>query len=371
MTSIPAPPARPRPDVVDEALEALPDGIVLADADGVVTHANAVAARLLGRCGLPGRPLAEVMVLQDLEGRDWCTVAAPYTGLAIRTSIVEQAWWSEDGTEVLVTAKLHRERPGGPVLRVGVSLRSAHARSRLDRERSDLVATVAHELRSPLTGVKGFTGTLLSRWDKFSDEQKKLIMQSVHTDTDRLTRLISELLEVARIDTGRLTLRPQPMDPVAAVRRIASSVRAGTGREIRLDLAEDLPQLLADSDRFTQVVTNLVENAVQHGEGAVTVRVDVVDAAAPEHPQGGASSDAGDQAWVRIAVSDQGEGIRPEIRSRVFTKFWKHGTKGGSGLGLYIAHGLVTAHGGRISIEETADGGACVETRWPPYDPES
>ena len=93
-----------------------------------------------------------------------------------------------------------------------MALRSARARERLDRERSDLVATVAHELRSPLTGVKGFVSTLLSKWDKLNDDQKKLMLATVHADADRLTRLIAELLDVARIDTGRLSLHPRPVD---------------------------------------------------------------------------------------------------------------------------------------------------------------
>jgi signal transduction histidine kinase len=246
---------------------------------------------------------------------------------------------------------MHRASPHHPVDQVAVSMRSARARDRLDRERSDLVATVAHELRSPLTGVRGFTGTLLARWDKFSDDQKKLIMQSVHSDTDRLTRLIAELLEVARIDTGRLSLYPRPVDVVAAVEQVTRSVRAGTGREVNFEPDGALPQILADPDRFAQVITNLVENAVRHGEGTVLV------SAAPRRID--------DQEFVEVVVEDEGEGISPAIRKRVFTKFWKHGTRGGSGLGMYIAHGLVTAHGGRIMIADAEGGGARLETSWP------
>jgi signal transduction histidine kinase len=337
-----------------DLLDLLPDGIVVADASGTVVHANDQAARLLASERLTGRPLREVMALQDLEGRDWFEVTRPYGGLGIRRLQAEQAWRLSDGTELLVTARLHRQTPAAPVDHVAVSLRSARARSRLDRERSDLVATVAHELRSPLTGVKGFTGTLLARWDKFTDDQKKLIMQSVHTDTDRLTRLINELLEVARIDTGRLSLYPRPVDTAAAVEQVTSSVRAGTNREIRFDHAPELPQMLADPDRFAQVLTNLVDNAVRHGEGEVTV------VACPREVDG--------ERFVEIVVEDEGEGISPAIRKRVFTKFWKHGVRGGSGLGMYIAHGLVTAQGGRIAISDAASGGARIEVLWPVFD---
>jgi signal transduction histidine kinase len=338
-------------DSVAAVLDSMPDGVVIADADGIVTHANDVACRMLGNDHVVGKTLADVVSLQDLEGRDWFTVTSPYTGLRIRTMQAEQAWRLDDGTEVLVTTRISRAAPSEPVERVTLVLRSARARTVLDRERSDLVASVAHELRSPLTGVKGFTGTLLTRWDRFSDDQKRLIMQSVHTDADRLTRLIAELLEVARIDTGRLSLNPQPVDVGDSVHRVISSVRAGTGREVTYEADEELPRIMADPDRFAQVVTNLVENAVRHGSGQVHV------IAAPTLRNG--------SPYVEVVVEDEGEGIRPEIRKRVFTKFWKHGSTGGSGLGMYIVHGFVTAHGGQVAIRDAREGGARIEVLWP------
>ena len=333
-----------------DVLDALPDGVVVADSRGVVTHANAAAHRLLGVTAMVGRTLAEVLPLQDQEGHDWMSWACPYDGLATRREITEKAWLLTDGTEVLVTAGLEREGRSGPVTSVGVCIRSARARARLDRERSDLVATVAHELRSPLTGVKGFTATLLARWDKFTDEQKKMIMESVHTDTDRLTRMIGELLEVARIDTNRLSLYPRPVDAAASVDRLVGWFTAGSGREIVVRATPDCPRILVDPDRFTQVITNLVENAVRHGDGTVSVEVRPTE---------------GDDERVTVVVQDQGEGIAPDIRRRVFTKFWKSGRRGGSGLGMYIVHGLTVAQGGTIEIGDAEGGGARIELTWP------
>jgi signal transduction histidine kinase len=339
-----------------DVLDALPDGVVLADATGTVTAVNAAARRLLALTGDGvGEHLSTVMALADRTGNGWFACTRPYDGLSTRSHLTEQAWYRDDGTELLLTARIVRDRPRSPVRQVAVTIRSARARARLDRERSDLVATVAHELRSPLTGVKGFVSTLLAKWSRLNDEQKKMMLETVSVDADRLARLIVELLDVARIDTGRLSLYPRPVDVTVAVRRVVESVRAGTGREIAFEAPEDLPQISADPDKLAQVVTNLVDNAVRHGEGQVTLTaISTKDEA------------LGDA--VLLHVDDEGEGISPDIRSRVFTKFWKHGTRGGSGLGMYIVHGLVTAHGGSVEISESPAGGARVSVLWPCVD---
>ncbi|NUR08629.1 MAG: PAS domain-containing protein [Nocardioidaceae bacterium] len=341
-----------------ELLDTLPDGVVVADATGTVTSVNEAAATLLRHHGDgrgTGKHLSDVVTLQDRAGNDWYSCLRPYDGLSTRTYLTEQAWFLSDGTELLVTARIVRASPRTPVERVAVVIRSARARARLDRERSDLVATVAHELRSPLTGVKGFVATLLSKWDKLNDDQKKLMLETVNVDADRLTRLIAELLDVARIDTGRLSLYPRPLDFRAAVDRVVASVSAGTGREIVFDVDGELPLVHADPDKFAQVVTNLVDNAIRHGEGAVRLT------AAPIRSE--AQYDG-----VLLHVDDEGDGISPSIRSRVFTKFWKHGTRGGSGLGMYIIHGLVNAHGGTVEIDDSPAGGARVSILWPAED---
>jgi signal transduction histidine kinase len=198
---------------------------------------------------------------------------------------------------------------------------------------------------------------LLNRWDKLSDEQKKLMLTTVSADSDRLSRLIAELLDVARIDTGRLQLYPRPSDAAVLVRRVVESVAASTSRPVSLESADDLPEILVDPDKFTQVVTNLVENAVRHGSGTVRVTLAALGPGA-------------EYAGVRLSVADEGEGIAPELRRRVFTKFWNSGKSGGSGLGLYLVHGLVKAHGGTVTIADAPGGGALIVVDLPaPVDP--
>ncbi len=339
----------PGPSVVDQ----LPDGVVIADADGIVTAVNVQARRLLGSAVEVGRHLAEAMALQDQNGCDWYATNTPYDGLVSRVGLTEQSWLTPDGTEVLVTGRINRAGRFKQVESVGLVIRSGRGRARLDRDRSDLVATVAHELRSPLTGVKGFVSTLLSKWERLNDEQKKLMLHTVHADSERLQRLITELLDVARIDTGRLPLYPRPVQPATIVERCVTSVRAGTSRTIESSYAEPTPEIFADPDKFSQVVTNLVDNAIRHGEGVVRVSVEAITSPF---------------AGVLIRVDDQGEGIPDEIRARVFTKFWKHGERGGTGLGMYIVNGLVRVHGGEVLISDSDSGGGRLEVRWPSSD---
>ncbi len=334
-------------------LDTLPDGVVVSDADGIVTVVNQIARRLLGSAAIPGHHLRDVIALQDQESCAWYDSNKPYDGLGSRVGLTEQSWLTSEGTEVLVAGRINRAGRFGPVSSVALVIRSGRGRARLDRDRSDLVATVAHELRSPLTGVKGFVSTLLSKWDRLNDEQKKLMLTTVHSDSERLSRLITELLDVARIDTGRLPLYPRPVDTRAVVERCVESVRVGTHRQIESSYAEELPQLFADPDKLTQVVTNVVDNAIRHGDGVVRVSVEPVD-----EPFAG----------VLIRVDDDGDGIAEEIRARVFTKFWKHGVRGGTGLGMYIVNGLVRVHGGEVLIGDSSTGGARLDIRWPSTD---
>jgi signal transduction histidine kinase len=310
---------------------------------------RAAAMLTTPREGAVGRPLAEVLTLRNTDGAGWVDCTHPYEGLTTRTGIPEQSWVLQSGDEVLVTARIHRPADRSRVTCVAVSLRSGRARARLDRDRSDLVATVAHELRSPLTGVKGFVQALLNRWDRLSDEQKKLMLTTVHADSDRLSRLITELLDVARLDTGRLSMHQRPCDVPVLTGRVIESVRAGAPHEIDFQAPGDLPEIWADPDKFTQVLTNLIENAIRHGSDPVLV----------------SASEQGD--LVAVQVDDSGDGIPPEIRQRAFTKFWTTGQRGGSGLGLYLVNGLVRAHGGTTTIDDAPAGGARITTTWPAF----
>ncbi|ONK15636.1 ATP-binding protein [Streptomyces sp. MP131-18] len=328
----------------------LPDGLVVANRLGQVICFNAEAARLTGHRSdeALGRPVERVLPLEDPDGRPWWRLTDPYRGLATRSGQPERNLLLPGGREVLVTARYVRARPSGPVRRLVVALRGTDARKRTERSNAELIATVAHELRSPLTSVKGFTATMLDKWDRFTDEQKRLMLQTVDGDADRVTRLITELLDVSRIDSGRLEIRRQPVRLDEAVRRhVKTMVNGGCPAErFALRIPEPLPGLWADPDKIDQVLVNLLENAVRHGGGTVTIEMDRVP---PTRTR---------QEGMAVTVSDEGPGIPEEAMHRVFTRFWRGSDRGGTGLGLYIVKGIVEAHGGTVTVGRSSGGGA-------------
>ncbi|TVL93469.1 PAS domain-containing sensor histidine kinase [Streptomyces sp. SAJ15] len=338
----------------------LPDGLVVADENGRVTCFNAAAARITELCAAEaiGRPLESALPLEDLEGRRWWALTDPYGGLAIRVGQPERNLLLPGGREVLVSARYVRQRPTGPVHRLVVSLRGTEARRRTERSHAELIATVAHELRSPLTSVKGFTATLLAKWERFTDDQKRLMLETVDADANRVTRLIAELLDISRIDSGRLEVRRQPVDLVAAVRRHVQAYTTAGHRPERFPILvrEPLPKLWADPDKVDQVLSNLLENAVRHGEGTVTIEVAPAPAAGPF--RGSPPGSSGQVEGTAVTVSDEGPGIPDESMGRVFTRFWRGSKRGGTGLGLYIVKGIVEAHGGTITVGRARGGGA-------------
>jgi signal transduction histidine kinase len=393
----------------------LPDGLIVADRAGRVVVFNRAAARLTGMAAASalGADVRHLLPLHDADGQSWWACANPYHGLATRTRHPEMALYLANGTEVLVTVsyvrgpRYHGPLPGlaaaaGEVERLVIMLRTAHQRARLERSRADLVSTVAHELRSPLTSVKGFTATLLAKWSRFTDDQKRVMLETVNADADRVTRLITELLDVSRIESGRMEIRRQLVNiPERAERIIAGRVAAGDppGR-FRLLVSGALPETWLDADKVDQILGNLIENAVRHGAGTVTVVAEPVHIADPRpragagsagaarspagaaitntslgppvdeahtagrsdhHPQNGSDQqgrDGGVVNAVAVFVRDEGDGIAPELVPRVFRQFWRAKRRGGTGLGLFIVKGLVEAHGGTITVQPAPGGGA-------------
>jgi len=342
--------ARSLTDARSLIADELPDGLVVADDAGRVVVFNRAAVRLTGVAAEEaiGKYVSDALPFRDDDGRDWWMFVDPYNGLATRTRHPERSLFLAEGVEVFVSVGYVRDGRSGPVRRLVITLRGAQQRARLERSRAGLVSTVAHELRAPLTSVKGFTATLLAKWTRFSDDQKRVMLETVNADADRVTRLITELLDVSRIESGRMEVRRQLVDvPERARKIIAGRVASGEPEDrFRLEAASDLPETWLDADKIDQILGNLVENAVRHGAGIVTVVM--------QRAQVGGDQ----QEAIAVFVRDQGEGIPPEMALRVFRQFWRGKRRGGTGLGLYIVKGLVEAMNGDIAVARAPGGGA-------------
>jgi signal transduction histidine kinase len=361
----------------------LPDGLVVADHMGRVAVFNRAAARLtsISAADVLGIDVRQALPLRDADGRCWWMSADPYRGLPTRTRHPEMSLHLPDGTELLVTVGYVRGTRGGtagaptpggpgPLQHLVISLRGAQQRARLERGRADLVTTVAHELRSPLTSVKGFTATLLTKWTRFTDDQKRVMLETVNADADRVTRLITELLDVSRIESGRMEIHRELVSiPERVEKVVAGRVAAGEpAQRFRVVVTGKLPETWLDADKVDQILGNLVENAIRHGAGTVTVVVEPVETVAtrgagragtaPGAPGEPGSLRAVGGPAVAVSVRDEGDGIAPELVPRIFRQFWRSKRRGGAGLGLFIVKGLVEAHGGTITVQRAPGGGA-------------
>lgn len=209
-----------------------------------------------------------------------------------------------------------------------------------------IVSAVGHELRSPLTSIRGYTSLLLNRWDRLADDDKKMMLGQISHDAERVTRLIGELLDISRLETGRLHLNCRSVDVVETARRVLASVNMEHEQlDATVDAPDDLPPVDADADKVEQVLTNLVENAVKYGSpSGLCISAAAVD---------------GD-ASVAVTVRDQGPGIAAADLVHVFDRWFQreHGRPTGSGLGLWISKGIVEAHGGTLTVESTEGQGA-------------
>jgi two-component system sensor histidine kinase KdpD len=216
------------------------------------------------------------------------------------------------------------------------------------RMRAALFSSVTHDLRTPLASIKAGASGLLDASATYSTGQREEVLRTIVEESDRLNRLVANLLDLARMRAGAAVPSTEPVwiqDLVGAV--LARMRRRLDGFNVRINLRPDLPEISADPMQVDQVLTNILENAARFSPAGGEITV----SAARWH----------DSVHVRIA--DRGPGIPPEERSRVFEEFYRRDAgagRGGSGLGLAIARAVVVAHGGRIWAEGSPGGGAAV-----------
>jgi signal transduction histidine kinase len=341
------------------SFDELPDAIVRLDAERRIVEANAAAGRLAGRSAIDivGKSLAEVFAPRAADGSPLLTDAwHPSTRLRSVAGIPEhEVTIASASGDVKVRVTGRYERNGdGSLTGATLALRPPRRTANDEPTGSEVVSTVSHELRSPLTSVKGYTSLLLNRWDRLKDEQKKMMLEQVHHDADRVTRLITELLDISRLETGRLVLRRQLTNLAELASAVVEKLTM-TYPDLECDLrfADGFPQVYADPDKLEQVLTNLVENAAKY---ASTTGMSVVGEATEDE--------------IAVAVSDTGEGIPASDLPMVFKKFFRRdmGKPTGTGLGLWISRGLVEAHGGRLTATSVLGQGSVFRFTLPVVD---
>ena len=335
--------------------DSLPDAVLVLDGERRIRAANAAACVLTGRsvAELVGQTCEEVLAPRNHDGE--ALLAGAWDSSARLRSVTrlpeqEVRIRTVSGTDERVNVTGQYERaPDGSITGAVLVLRAAGRRGRAGATGIEIVSTVSHELRSPLTSVKGYTSLLLNRWERLKDEQKKMMLEQVHHDADRVTRLVTELLDISRLETGRLVLRRQMVDLHAAAAAVVEKVRMEyADLDVELRFTDGLTRAYADPDKIEQVLTNLVENAAKYadpkGMRIVGERV--------SGPDG--------KGLLSVAVIDKGEGIPRGDLSRIFTKFFRRAETRptGSGLGLWISRGLVEAHGGKLVAESTMGEGS-------------
>ncbi len=220
----------------------------------------------------------------------------------------------------------------------------------VDRMKSEFVSLVSHELRTPLTSIKGYVDLLLDGEVGELAEDQVEFLGIVKASADRLVSLVNDLLDISRIESGKIELKRAPEDLTALIRQAASTLRPqieGKRQDLVLDLPADLPPVLGDADRITQILVNLLSNAHKYtpAGGHIAVR-----------------AHAGMQQ-IQVQVSDTGIGLSPEEQAQLFTRFFRAHNRatqeaGGTGLGLAITRSLVEMHGGQITVESAPGQGS-------------
>jgi signal transduction histidine kinase len=233
----------------------------------------------------------------------------------------------------------------------------------VNQRKTDLVTLVSHELLTPLTSMMGYIELLLEGQSGPLADRQREWLGIIGDNASRLVTLIDDLLDIARIEAGRIEMKRTPLALVPLIQEVACALRPqleGKGQWLTLELAEALPAVVGDADRVRQILTNLLSNALKYTppEGRITITA------------------CGDAGCVRIAVQDTGIGLAPEDQAQLFTPFFRAQNDatqgvGGTGLGLAITRALVELHGGTIMVTSVPGQGSTFSFTLPtPQGPE-
>ncbi len=306
---------------LEETIESLGDALIVTEPGSrTIAAANPRAAGLVPELKVGGE------------------VDAPESPLPpLGAALLGETTIEHHGRSLAITAA----RLGSDADGVVWTVRDMSERVRLERAKSEFVATASHELRSPLTSIKGFV-ELLGRSPENMSERQREFVEIILRSTDRLVELVGDLLDVARIDADRVEIDPRPIDVGEAVREVAELLGpriAEKQQKLGIYIAPTLPLALADAGRVRQIVANLLTNAHQYTSERGRIHIGVEP----------------DRAWVQIVVADSGTGMTQEETERIFDRFYRlpdaSRATTGTGLGLSIVKSLVDLHHGRIEVD--------------------
>ena len=342
---------RARADL-ETLIDTSPVGVVVFDArTGAPLSLNREAMRIVDGLREPDQSpeqLLEVLTFRREDGRE---ISLQEFSLAKLLSIDETLRAEEivmkvpDGrsvTTLINSTPIHSEE--GEIESVVVTLQDMTPLEEMERLRAEFLAMVSHELRTPLTSIRGSATGLLDAPSNLDPAEIRQFLRIIVDQADNMRDLIRDLLDVARLETGTLPVSPEAVDVAVLVDRARNTFLSGGGRSIlEIDLAPDLPLVMADRRRIVQVIGNLLSNASRNSPDSSSIKVAAVR----------------DGVHVAISVADEGRGIPADRLPHLFRKFYRteaedHG--GDTGLGLAICKGIVEAHGGRIWAESEGMG---------------
>ena len=339
---------------LEALVETSPVGVVVFDAaTGRPVSFNREARRLVEELHTPDRPpeaLLGILTVRRADGREVSLAEYPLaetlrSGETVRAEEIVLSTPDGQSVTALVNATPIPSRDGG-VGSVVVTLQDLAPLEELDRMRAEFLGMVSHELRTPLAAIKGSAGAVLDAARPFAPAETREFFRIITEQANSMFGLIADLLDAGRLDSGTLTVSPEPTDVALLADRARNTfVSSGGPHRLLIDLPPDLPRVMADQQRIEQVLNNLLANSARHSPESTPIRVEA-------RLEG---------VHVAVSVADSGRGIPPERLAHVFRKYG--GTTAGtdtSGLGLAICKGLVEAHGGRIRAASAGPGqGAC------------
>jgi PAS domain S-box-containing protein len=325
------------------------DGIVGVDPAGRATFVNPAVARMSGRGAetLLGHPVTDWLTYEG-EGSDVASCIADVCARGVEHRCSGAAVVRHDGTRLVVDFVATPIRSEGRVAGAVVSLADVTQRYELEQLKDHFVSTVSHELRTPLTSIRGSLGMLASGQLDANPQAARRMLEIANTNTERLVRLINDLLDLQKIQQVGLALQCKGHNLADLMRAARESMEGLAEKQGVLIEAEPIEvKIEVDADRMVQAVSNLLSNAIKFSERGQTVRL---------------SAQASD-GEVELCVADQGIGIPPEEHERIFEDFFQvdgsdSRSRGGTGLGLAICRRIVDAHGGRVWVDSAPGRGS-------------